>query len=477
MGTDVEPRAVSGRFTGRAVLLVDDERDALDACLQALGRERYEVAAASNPLEALDKVRARAWDVVVVDLKMPKMSGLELLRAIRKLDPDAAVIIVTGYATIETAIEAMREGACDYLPKPFTPEELRLGVRKALERQELVHENRELRARLAVRHDASPMVGDSEPLQAVRRVIERVAETDSTVLIQGETGTGKELAAGEIHARSRRAAQPFIPADCAAVPSELLESEFFGHEKGAFTGAVRRRKGSFELADGGTLFLDEIGNLGLDLQAKLLRALQEREIQPIGSERKVPVDVRIVAATNRDLLDAVRRGRFREDLYYRLNVVPLRLPPLRERSGDVPLLVAHFLDKHAGKLNRRIASVDPEAMRILTAYPWPGNVRELENAIERAMTLADGDVLDADAFAHLVYEARRARRAATPARPAREGEEGALPPLEQVEKEYILEVLQATRWNRREASRILGISTVTLWRKINGRAGEDSRTQ
>jgi two-component system NtrC family response regulator len=306
-------------------------------------------------------------------------------------------------------------------------------------------------------------------MREVRRLIERVAETDATILILGESGTGKELVAREIHARSRRAAQPLIAVDCAAVPADLLESEFFGHERGAFTGAVRRRKGSFELAHGGTLFLDEVGNMALELQSKLLRALQEREIQPVGGERRVAVDVRIVVATNRNLAEAARQGTFRADLYYRLNVVPIELPPLRERKEDIPLLVRHFLAKFAAKLNRRVDDVDAAAMATLTAYAWPGNVRELAAAVERAMTLTDGPVLGADAFQHLVLDRAAAERRAS-ARP-----EGALAPLEQVERKYILEVLQATRWNRKEASRILGISTVTLWRKINGPPGNTSK--
>ncbi len=461
---------------GPSVLLVDDERDALDACFQALAKENYLVDTAASPREALEKVRARSYDAAVVDLKMPQMSGIELLQAIRKIDPDVAVIVVTGYATIETAVEAMKQGASDYLSKPFGPDELRLGVRKALERQELLRENQALRERMGTRGDPPTFIGESDKSREVRRLIERVAASDSTVLISGETGTGKELVARDIHARSRRAGQPLMAVDCAAVPAELLESEFFGHEKGAFTGAIRRRKGSFELAHGSTLFLDEIGNMSLELQAKLLRALQEREIQPIGSERKIPVDVRIVAATNRNLREAIQQGEFREDLYYRLNVVPLALPPLRERRADIPLLVQHFLKKYAGKLNRQIEQVDPAVMSILMAYAWPGNVRELESAIERAMTLTDGTVLEAEGFRHLASEAARpVKSAGARPKPHRGVESGVLPPLEQVEKEYIMEVLHATRWNRKEASRILGISTVTLWRKINGKSEEDSK--
>ena len=462
--------------TGQSVLLVDDERDALDACSQALGKSYARVDTATGPLEALERIRARSYDAAVVDLKMPQMSGIELLRAIRKIDPDVAVILVTGYASVETAVEAMKEGASDYLAKPFTPDDLRLGVRKAIERQELLRENRELRERLGGRGEVSSLLGVSEKVQEIRRLIARAAVTDATVLIYGETGTGKELVARQLHAESRRAAQPLIAVDCAAIPSELLESEFFGHEKGAFTGAIRRRKGSFELAHGSTLLLDEIGNMGLDLQGKLLRVLQEREIQPVGSERKIPVDVRIVAATNRNLRDAIRAGGFREDLYYRLNVVPLSLPPLRDRKEDIPLLVEHFLDKYGRKLDRRIQHVDPDAMATLMGYGWPGNVRELESAVERAMTLADGPVLGAEAFRHLVWEGERSPKpAGSKAKPGRDAGETPLPPLDQVERDYILEVLQATRWNRKEASKILGISTVTLWRKIGGKGADDSK--
>jgi DNA-binding NtrC family response regulator len=466
---------MSARAQGPAVLLVDDERDALDACSQALTAARYRVDTAADPREALAKVEAGSYDAAVVDLKMPGMSGIDVLRAIRRLDPDVAVVMVTGYATVETAVEAMKEGAWDYVSKPFTPEELRFAVRRAIERQELVRENQALRERLGARSEAPPLIGESAPMREVRRVIARVAEGDATVLVNGETGTGKELVARAIHAMSPRAGQPFIAVDCAAVPGELLESEFFGHEKGAFTGAIRRRKGSFELAHGGTLFLDEIGTMGLEVQAKLLRVLQEREIQPVGSERKIAIDVRVVAATNRNLREAVRQGGFREDLYYRLNVIPLRLPPLRERPDDIPALVDHFVGKHGRRLARRIERVDPAAVALLATAAWPGNVRELESAVERAMTLADGPVLDAAAFASVAEEATRdstpEQRAATPVAPR---DAGGMPSLADLERDYIMQVLQATRWNRREASRILGISTVTLWRKINGRGADVS---
>jgi len=455
--------------TERSVLLVDDEVDALEAYRQALRRERYRIDAFADPREALARVGGTSYDAAVIDLRMPHVSGMELLQAIHSADPDVAVVLVTGFATVDSAVTAMKEGACDYLSKPFTPDDLRLGLRRALARHDLVRENRDLRERLGATREGPVIVGASEKLEELRRLVARVAPTDCTVLIYGETGTGKELVARDIHARSGRAEHAFISVDCAAIPSELLESELFGHERGAFTGAIRRRKGAFELASGGTLFLDEIGNTSPDVQAKLLRALQEREVQPVGGERKIAVDVRVVAATNRDLRAAVRKGGFREDLYYRLAVLPVVLPPLRERPDDIPLLVQHFLTKYADRLNRRIDTVTPDAMRALTSYAWPGNIRELESCIQRAMTLADDGTLTPEAFRHLAEESRDVARA-TAARAAHAG----LPPLGQVEQDYIMEVLQATRWNRREASRILGISTVTLWRRI-GTRGDDSR--
>jgi DNA-binding NtrC family response regulator len=455
--------------TERAVLLVDDEVDALEAYTQALRRERYRIDATADPREALVRVRSVSYDAAVVDLRMPHLNGMDVLRAIHAADPDVAVVVVTGFASVDSAVDAMKEGACDYLSKPFTPDDLRLALRRALARQDLMRENHDLRERLGATRGGPVIVGESAKLEEVRRLVSRVAPTDCTVLVYGETGTGKELVAREIHTRSARASHAFISVDCAAIPSELLESELFGHERGAFTGAVRRRKGAFELASGGTLFLDEIGNTTLDVQAKLLRVLQEHEVQPVGGERKVAVDVRVVTATNRNLREAVRTGSFREDLFYRIAVVPVTLPPLRERPEDVPLLVRHFLAKYAERLNRRIEDVTPEAMRVLTDYPWPGNVRELESCIQRAMTLAEDTVLPPEAFRHLAEEARQATRAAVRAAHAE------LPRLDQVEQEYIMEVLQATRWNRREASRILGISTVTLWRRISGR--DDSRNK
>jgi DNA-binding NtrC family response regulator len=450
---------------GRRILLVDDEADTLDACTQILRKDGCLVETATSARDAVRLLQTRPFDLAITDLKMPQVDGLELLKAIKRLDPDMAVVIITGYATVETAVASMKEGAYDYLPKPFTPDELRLVVRNALERQELVGENTELRERLSGGGEQL-LVGASRAIQGVRQLIGRVAETSSTVLIVGETGTGKELVARSLHAQSPRAAAPLIAVNCAAIPSELLESELFGHERGAFTGAIRRRRGSFELADGGSLFLDEVGALSPPLQAKLLRALQEGEVSPIGSERTLRLDVRVIAATNRDLGQATRRGEFRDDLYYRLNVVPIAVPPLRDRKEDIPPLADHFLARYRRKIQTRAQGITPAALDLLTAYDWPGNVRELEHTIERAVILAEGEQLGWECFAHLAPPSARAGRPRPPAADAKDLE--ALPSLDTVERDYILQVLQATRWNRKRASEILGISTVTLWRKVQG---------
>ncbi len=455
---------------GRRILLVDDEADTLDACTQILRKDGCQVETASSAGEAVRLLRNRPFDLTITDLKMPQMDGLELLKAIKRIDAEMAVVMITGYATVETAVASMKEGAYDYIPKPFTPDELRLVVRNALERQQLLGENTALRERLS--GDRSErLVGGSGAIQRIHQLVARVAETDSTVLILGETGTGKELVARAVHMQSPRAAAPLITVNCAAIPSELLESELFGHERGAFSGAVRRKRGSFELAHRGSLFLDEVGALSPALQAKLLRALQEGEISPVGSEGAIRVDVRIIAATNRDLTQATRMGEFRDDLFYRLNVVPIQVPPLRERKEDIPLLAEHFIALYRRKLQTRVRSITPAALDLLTGYDWPGNVRELKHGIERAIILAEGELLDWESFAHLI-PAEAPRPHPESPRPRRltadEKTLADLPSLEKVEKDYIMEVLQATRWNRKRASEILGISTVTLWRKVQG---------
>jgi len=456
---------VKDRQTGIGILIVDDEEDTLDACTQALIKEGYHIDTANRAQEALEKVEAKNYRLVIADIKMPGMDGIELLQRIKRLDPQIEVIMITGYATIETAVKSMKEGAYDYLPKPFTPEELRVRVKKALEKQSLILENIDLREKLRTRKETRILLGQSQKMKEIEGLIEKVAKTNSTVMILGETGTGKELVAHEIHARSLRAQNPMITVNCAAIPSELLESELFGHEKGAFTGATRNRKGSFELAHGGTIFLDEIGHMSLDLQVKLLRVLQEKEIKPVGSETTIAVDVRIIAATNKDLKEAIRRGEFREELYYRLNVVPIHLPPLRERREDIPLLAEYFLKKYNQEVKKSIQGISPEAMTILLNYSWPGNVRELENVIERAVILEEGDMIGPASF-HQLLESNGPQRSILKGTDRYREQLESLPSLETVEREYILQVLQATKWNRKKASEILGISTSTIWRKL-----------
>ncbi|MFQ5793205.1 MAG: sigma-54-dependent transcriptional regulator, partial [Acidobacteriota bacterium] len=411
--------------------------------------------------EALALVRAREFDVLIADLKMPQMDGIKLLKTARQTDPDLAVVVITGYPTVDTAVEALKAGAFDYIPKPFDPDQLRQVVRNTAEKLDLLRENHALKEKLRHPGAFKEILGESEPIQQVRDVITKVAPTDSKVLILGDTGTGKELVARAIHALSHRAAKPFIPVNCASIPSTLLESELFGHTKGAFTGAHRSRRGCFQLAHGGTLFLDEIGEMGLDMQIKILRALQERRVQPVGSEGCIEVDVRIVAASNKDLEKAVQEGRFREDLFYRINVLPIVLPPLKDRSKDVLLLADHFLDRYRRELRKPVRGFTEEARQLLLEYPWPGNIRELENTVERAVILAEDDLLGVEAFPQLLSSSW-----AKTSRPSAGSELTDYPPLEKVERDYILEVLQATRWNRKRASEVLGISTVTIWRKL-----------
>jgi len=369
------------------VLLVDDDRVARVPLRDDIREAGYEVDEAGSAEEALDLLRRNPYDVVVTDLRMPGMDGIELLERIKAQRPDAEVIVITAYGTVQTAVRAMKLGAYEYLTKPFDNEELLLLLERIRKVREVMAENLRLRRRLEEKYRLEDMVGKSHSMQEVFRLIRTVAPSDSTVLLQGETGTGKELAAYAIHELSHRRNGPFVKVSCAALSRELLESELFGHVKGAFTSAVRDKPGKFELADGGTIFLDEVDDIPLELQVKLLRVLQEREFERVGGTRTLKVDVRVIAATKVDLLERVRRGLFRKDLYYRLNVVPIRLPPLRERREDIPLLVEHFL-KHFGAEGK--ITISPEAMKLLMDYDWPGNVRELENLVERLVVVGAG---------------------------------------------------------------------------------------
>jgi DNA-binding NtrC family response regulator len=407
--------------------VIDDDESIRLGCSQSLELEGYLVRTAKNGKEGLEFAREEAFDVVIVDLKMPEIDGMTVLSRLRHEVPDTQVVMITGYATIESAVDAMRVGAYDYLPKPFSSDMLNAVVKRAIERRRLRFDNAALRLALKERIGGGVMIGDSKAMQEVGRLIRRAAPTDATVLIFGKTGVGKELAARAIHDGSGRRDRPFVPVDCGALVEGLFENELFGHVRGAFSGAVEASTGKFELANGGTIFLDEIGNISPDMQAKLLRVIQEREVTKIGGSQRVKLDVRIVAATNSDLIDEMRTGKFREDLFYRLSVIPIHLPALCERREDIVPLALHFLQKHGPHRNRAIAGFSDEALAMLEEYDWPGNVRELENAIERALVMADppridpGDLMffrpipagaDATSEGHLVEVEKREIRAA-----------------------------------------------------------------
>jgi DNA-binding NtrC family response regulator len=372
------------------VLIVDDEPDMVDNCLRILGRAGYDCRATTDPHEAVALLESDTPDLLLTDLKMPGMDGMELLRRAREADPALPVIVITAFATIESAVAAVKEGAFDYLPKTFSLDQLRVAVDRALRQRELQLENRRLREQLQEVLGLDNLVGSSPVMVRVFELVKKAARSEANILVLGESGTGKELIARAIHANSSRASRAFVPVDCASLPENLLESELFGHEKGAFTGAIRSKPGLMEVAHQGTLFLDEIGELPVSLQVKLLRALQERQIRRVGGTGQISVDVRVVSATSRHLRDLVQKGQFREELYYRVNVIAIELPPLRDRVGDVRLLAHVFLKKYG---EGRIAAFDDDVLQIFDAYPWPGNVRELQNIVERACALADASTI------------------------------------------------------------------------------------
>ena len=449
------------------VLVVDDEEIVRESLGGWLEKDGYQVAAAPDGRSAVERMKGEGWNVVLVDLKMPGMDGLQVLEEARKLQPDAAVIIMTAYATVDTAVTAMKLGAFDYLIKPFDPEELTLLMKKVVTQQNLLHENLVLRQALRKEHRFRDLVSKSPAMQRVFELAQVAARSNSTILVLGESGTGKEVIARTIHEESPRAQGPFVAVSCAALTETLLESELFGHEKGAFTGAVARRKGKLEVAHGGTLFLDEVGDISPKLQLDLLRVLEERRFHRVGGNELIEVDVRVIAATNRDLEKAVADGAVREALYYRLNVLRVTLPPLRERKEDIPLLVEHFLERLGVELKRNIR-VSPEAMAALLAHSWPGNVRELRNVLERGAVVAQGEVV------------RPADLGLEPAPSGRESPGPAAGPstLEDVERRHIAEVLGYSSGNISQAARLLGIDRVTLYNKMRKyqlkRGGEDA---
>lgn len=375
------------------ILVVDDESVIRDGLARILEGDSFTVDTAKSGHVAIEHLQQKEFDLIITDLKMPGMSGFEVLAAVKTLQPDTPVIMITGFATVETAVEAMKNGTVDYIVKPFTPEQILEKVHLALEQKKNTVEDLYVKKEIDCHHGFDQFIGDSREMQKVYRRIMQVAATDSTVLITGESGTGKELAARAIHKNSPRRDLPFVAVDCTALAENLLESELFGHVKGSFTGAMQTKMGLFMVADGGTLFLDEVSNISLATQAKLLRALQERQVTPIGGTQPVSFNIHLVAATNRNLKTMVSEGTFREDLYFRLNIIPLDLPPLRERKGDIPLLVRHFMNKFMEEVGKDLRGISPEAMQFLENYTYPGNVRELVNTLERAVVLAEGDVI------------------------------------------------------------------------------------
>src|SRR5919106_562810 len=444
-------------------ILVADDHDALRRGLSlALGTAGHEVEEAGNGNAAIEKLHESYFDVVVSDLKMGGSDGLDVLRTTKSLHPTTSVILMTAFGSVNTAVEAMKHGAFDYVQKPFEIEEMEVKVEKALELKRLRHELDYLRHEQQESYDFERIVGASEPLQKVLSVVKKVAKSNSTVLIRGETGTGKELIAGAIHHNSLRAARNFVKVNCAALQENLLESELFGHEKGAFTGADRQRIGRFEQADGGTLFLDEIGDMSASTQAKILRVLQEHEFERLGGTRTIKVDVRLIAATNRDLTTMVESGHFREDLYYRLNVVTIEMPPLRERKEDVGALAGFFIKRFSGELKKKMDGLEPDALKLLMRYQWPGNIRELENAIERAMLLADGS--------HIAVDDLRLGDTGAPGSPREGASIVKIPPtgiaLEEVERLALIEALKMSNWVQKDAAELLSISPRVMNYKI-----------
>jgi two-component system, NtrC family, response regulator AtoC len=452
----------------RSILVADDEPSIRHILTLVLTDKGYEVRAVADGDEALRELSARSYDVLITDVRMPKRDGLSVLRAALTDHPGLTVVVMSAYGSQEQALEAVQAGAYDYVQKPFKPEELVLVLRKAEERERLLRENRRLHEARLPGATGSHILGDSAALQAVLKQVARVAPVDTTVLISGESGTGKELIARELHGKSRRAAMPFVAVNCGAIPHGLLESELFGHAKGAFTDARTARRGLFAEADGGTLFLDEVGELPLGAQVKLLRVLQEGEIRPVGESRVERVDVRVVAATLRDLGRLVTQGAFREDLYYRLNVVNLTLPPLRERREDIPLLARAFLHRFNRDLNRDppVEGFTPEAEALMTAYAWPGNVRELENAMERAVLLSEGALIVPGSLPEKLWAASApASVGVTPVLQAT-GDLSLKRAIRELEESYIRAALRRTKGNRTRAAEVLDISHRALLYKI-----------
>jgi DNA-binding NtrC family response regulator len=441
-----------------SILVVDDERASRESLVDVLTDEGYEVVAAANGEEALKAIESSEFDLVITDLRMPGIDGVALLREVRKLCPQTLVILVTAYASVETAVEALRQGAHDYMIKPLVYEDVLSKVARLLERRDLAWQIQHLRREVESRYDFENLVGESKAMREVAQMIRKVAPTNSTVLISGESGVGKEVVARAIHRESERRDRIFLPVNCGAIPENLLESQLFGHVRGAFTGAIAAQEGLFQRARGGTIFLDEVGELPPALQVKLLRAIEEKEVHPVGANTPVRVDVRIIAATNRDLEKACEEGSFREDLFYRLNVFGINLPPLRDRREDIPLLVEFLVRRHNTEMNRRFRGVENAAMKLLLSMPWKGNIRELDNVIEHAMIVASGDwITVSDLPSRLAHGANLD--------PAYVGDD-LKSAMRVYERNHLVNVLERVEGDKKRAAELLGISLSSLYRKI-----------
>ncbi|MEO0231403.1 MAG: sigma-54 dependent transcriptional regulator [candidate division WOR-3 bacterium] len=431
------------------ILVVDDEKIVRESLYNWFSQEGYIVRTASDAYEALKILQEEVYHIVLVDIKMPRMDGLTLLKKIKEIDENLVVIIITAYPSVDSAVDALKHGAFDYLVKPIDPDQLNHIIRNAISQKMLIDENIRLKRELERVYEIEGIVGESLPIKEVIKLVKQVAPTDVPVLIIGESGTGKELVARAIHMMSKRKYFPFVAINIGALPEGLQESELFGHEKGAFTGAIYRRKGKIEIADGGTLFIDEVATMSIKTQIDLLRVLETKRFTRIGGNTEIEVDFRLICATNKDLEEEVKKGNFREDLFFRINVFPIKLPPLRERKSDIPLLVMHFIEKYNKKMNKNFKGVTDEAMEILQKYNWPGNVRELENAIERAMVVGKEPLITGEDL---------------PIKFKEEVEE--IGSLEEIEKKHILKVLKKTNWNISQASEILKIDRKTLYNKM-----------
>ncbi|MEW5795550.1 MAG: sigma-54 dependent transcriptional regulator [Candidatus Zixiibacteriota bacterium] len=456
---EIRPRSSFSELTIPAKILVIDDEDSMCHFMEImLTREGYAVDVTTSPREGVARVRDDNFDLIIADLNMPEMTGIDVLKEVRSFKSDQEFIVMTAFASVDTAIEAMKQGAADYITKPFKVDEIKLVIEKSISRRKLIGENITLKKQLQGDHSFDNFIGQAESMVKVKKLATRIAGSDSTVLIRGESGTGKDLVARAIHSLSPRCGGPFVTINCAALPETLLETELFGHKKGSFTGAIKDKDGLFKVASGGTFFLDEVGNTSPAIQVKLLRVLEDKKIIPVGDTRPIDVDVRLIAATNADLEEDVRDSRFRADLFYRLNVIPIDIPPLRERMDDLPLLVDHFVRMFAEKTRARPRLVSDAAMEVLRRYSWPGNVRELENVIERAILLSRSATLEPSDFPEKLIRSEETQlvREVAPVTPT----------LESIEKAYIHYVMTQTDGKKAEAARILGIDTSTLYRKI-----------